>query len=278
MRLGLVLISALVLSACGGTGPSDQPSTTSPSSNSPSSSSPSVPAQSSAVALYWVGDTAKGLRLFREFKAAPKGVDPVITALETLFTSVPQDRDYSNLWTTQAKVNAVTREGDLAYVDITPGRLNVGSEAETRAIDQIVWTTTAADPSIKKVRILIEGKQAQSLAGHVDLTQEFVRGLTYEVLADIWILKPEEAQAISGSLTVEGVATTFEANVAWRLTQNGEVIRSGSTTAAEAAPARAPWSFTVEDLAPGEYVVHASEYSAKDGSLVTEDTKTFTIK
>lgn len=262
---------SVLIASCSSTPPNAEPSTTAPSPSSSSS------VQTSAVALYWVGDTAKGLRLYREFKNAPVGEDPVATAVELLFTSTPVDPDYTNLWSAQSSLNGVTRDGDLVTVDIAPGPFNVGSEGEARAIDQLVWTVTAADTSIKNVRILVNGQKAESLAGHVDLTQAFSRGLSYEVLADIWILSPLEGQKITGDFVAEGVATTFEANVAWKVLQAGKVVKSGATTAGEAAPARAPWTVTVPGLAPGEYLFQAVEYSAKDGSLSTQDTKAFTI-
>lgn len=273
MRIALFCASALLLVGCAGGTPSGQAST-SASSASPSDSQSS---QTAAVALYWVGDTAKGLRLFREFKRVEVGQDIVTTALSELFASNPEDPDYTNLWSPAAQVNGVTISDEVATVDISPGQLNVGSEGEARAIDQIVWTVTAADPSITQVKILVDGQEKESLAGHVDLREPFARGLSYEVLADIWILNPVQGQRVSGNVVIEGVATTFEANVSWRLFQNGKVIKSGATTAGEAAPARAPWSLSLDALAAGDYVISATEYSAMDGSLVTEDTKAFTV-
>lgn len=270
MRAVVVIAAAALVAGCAGGTPSGQTSSSVPASSTSA-------AAESAVALYWVADTAKGLRLFREFTRVPVGEDAITTALETLFSATPRDADYRNLWPADSKVNSVRIDGDVAVVDLAPGKLNVGAEAEARAIDQVVWTATAANPDIKQIKILINGREVESLAGHMDLTQPFTRGLTYEVLADIWILNPVEGQQVTSELVVEGVATTFEANVVWRLFKDGKEVSSGFTTAGEAAPARAPWAFTLTDLIPGDYVISAVEFSAKDGSLVTEDTKAFTV-
>ena len=269
MRAAIVCLTAVLLAGCAEGTPSVQVTTSTPSSSSS--------AQETSVELYWVGNTAKGFRLFKEFKRVAVSEDVITSALQTLFASTPIDADYTNLWPANSKVNSVSVEGDLAIIDLAPGTLNVGAEAEARALDQIVWTVTAANPAIKRVKFLINGDEVESLAGHVDLTGTFMRGLAYEVLADIWILNPVEGQEVTSDVVIEGVATTFEANVAWRLLKAGKEVQSGATTAGEAAPARAPWRISFTDLSPGDYLISAAEYSAMDGSLVTEDTKAFTV-
>ena len=118
----------------------------------------------------------------------------------------------------------------------------------------------------------------ESIAGHVDATKPFTRGLTYEVLAPVWITSPEEgAQVSAKGFTLSGMASTFEANVAWKVFQNGKLVQQGSTLAAGAAPSWKPWSVAITGLTPGKYIFIAMEYSAKDGSLVAQDTKSATL-
>ena len=78
-------------------------------------------------------------------------------------------------------------------------------------------------------------------------------------------------------LNISGQACTFEANVVWKLTQNGVVIKEGFTTATSGCPDRGDWSISFKDLEPGEYKIQALEYSAEDGSLFAFDDKKFTI-
>lgn len=231
-----------------------------------------------AYAQYWVADTARGFRLYREFVRLEVTPDPITTALQALIAGTPKDSDYVSLWPKETKINSVVVSGDLATIDLTLGKMNVGSEAESLAIAQLVWTATAADTKVKRVRFTVGGKIVESIAGHVDATKPFTRGLTYEVLAPVWITSPEEgAQVSAQGFILSGMASTFEANVAWKVFQNGKLVQQGSTTAAEAAPAWKPWSVAVKGLTPGKYMFIAMEYSAKDGSLVAQDTKNATL-
>jgi hypothetical protein len=157
-------------------------------------------------------------------------------------------------------------------------KLNVGAEVETMAIAQLVWTATAADPSITKVWFTVNGARVESLAGHVDLRNSFVRAPAYEVVSPVWITSPEQgAHVIATGFTLSGLASTFEANVVWKVFQNGTLVREGFTTAAGAAPEWTPWSVTIDGLTAGEYQFAAMEFSAMDGSLVAQDTKDVTL-
>ncbi len=63
-----------------------------------------------------------------------------------------------------------------AYVDLSPSQQNdyrASAWAELLAIYAIVDTLTQNFEEIKQVRFLLEGKEAQTLAGHIDLTRKF---------------------------------------------------------------------------------------------------------
>lgn len=259
---------ALLLAACSTSGTPD------------STKTPTTPATTptSAVALYFVGDTAQGLRLYREFHRATTGTSPITTALSKLFTSKPLDPDYTNLWPADSKVNSVDIKSDVATIDLTFSSLNVGSESEMRAIDQLVWTATAAEPSVKKVRFTKDGKTVESFAGHVDTRGDFAREPSYEVLAPVWITSIDEGGTTKSPLTFGGLAQTFEANVEWEVRQGAKIVARGATTAGEAAPARTPWKVTVSTVSPGTYTIRAFTSSAKDGSLVAEDSKRIVVR
>ena len=64
-------------------------------------------------------------------------------------------------------------------------------------------------------------------------------------------------------MTVEGRASTFEANVVWELRVGGDaVVQHGFTTAAECCTL-SPYRFTIKDVQPGTYtlVVHDTDES-----------------
>ena len=251
------LAMSLVLSGCGIPDPS-----------------PTLGTVTMPLAQYWVADTARGFRLYREFARLEVTPDPMTAALRALVTSKPKDPDYASLWPLGTKINAVVISGDGATIDLTLGKMNVGAEGEVLAIAQLVWTATAANPSVSKISLTVSGKRIETLAGHVDARKPFKRAPSYEVLAPVWITSPAEGgQQAALGFTLSGLASTFEANVAWKVFQNGKLIKQGSTTADGAAPAWKPWSVSIPGLAPGEYQFAAMEFSAKDGSLVSKDTK-----
>lgn len=252
--------------------PIPTPSTTPTAS---ASTAPTPPINTKAYAQYWVADTARGFRLYREYVRLQITRDPIITSLRSLIAGSPKDADYVSLWPKETKINSVVVVGNLATIDLTLGKMNVGSEAESMAIAQLVWTATAANTTVKRIQLTVDGKIAESIAGHVDATKPFSRGLTYEVLAPVWITYPEEGAMVKAQgFKLSGMASTFEANVAWKVFQNGKLVKQGSTLASEAAPAWKPWSVAIDGLAPGTYVFIALEFSPKDGSLVAQDTKT----
>ena len=260
----------LLLSGC-----SSSP-TPSPTPTPSTSTTPAVVTK--AFAQYWVADTVKGFRLYREFVPLEITPEPIMTSLKALIAGTPKDSDYVSLWPKETKINSVVVVGNTATVDLTLGKMNVGSEAESMAIAQLVWTATAAQTSVKHIALTVDGKTVESIAGHVDATKPFSRGLTYEVLAPVWITSPsEDAQLSAVGFKLSGMASTFEANVAWKVFQSGKLVQQGSTTAAQAAPAWTPWSVAIKGLLPGKYMFIAMEYSPKDGSLVAQDTKNATL-
>lgn len=279
IALATILGLALVLSLSG-CGQSPTPS----ASQTPTATPTATPSVSSTVAMrtlaqYWVADTARGFRLYREFVRINPTPDAITASLQQLVSHRPVDSDYVSLWPLDTTINSVKINGDTALIDLTFSKLNVGAEAESLAIAQLVWTATAAETSIKKISLTVDGKKVESLAGHVDATKPFMRGPSYEVLAPVWITSPTQGQLVAAKgFTLSGMASTFEANVVWKVFKEGVLITQGSTTALEAAPAWKPWSIAIPDLAPGKYQFVAMEYSAKDGSLVAQDTKNAVLK
>lgn len=66
--------------------------------------------------------------------------------------------------------------GGNAYVDVaTQGRQEARASAreELLAIYAVVNTLTMNFPEVRQVRFLVDGKEAQTLAGHVDLTRAY---------------------------------------------------------------------------------------------------------
>lgn len=279
-QLIATLIVTLVLAGCDSTG---MPTSLPTSSNSPSASETPAIDVIQDYAFYFVSETAQGFRLVREVHQVSKlendlGDDKGLNSLLMLVNGQlpPYDGDQVTLWDNGTKVNSVVTTDGVATVDLTLGRISLGSESEQRAIDQIVWTLIENNPAITGVKFTVDGVVSDSLAGHVDFGQTFALAQSYEVLASVWINLLDRSD-VKSPVSISGSACTFEAAFAWELSQGGDVFDSGGATAATACPDRSDWKLDLGDLAPGNYVLKVSDLSAKDGSVIFADTKAFTV-
>lgn len=284
-RFGLALYALIATVALLGCSPDshETPSASPTLSDSPSPSASSTIDVVQDYSFYFVGETAQGFRLVREVHQVSKiendlGDDKGFNSLVMLVNGQlpPFDGDHVTLWSNGTKVNSVVTVDGVATVDLTLGRISFGSESELRAIDQIVWTLIANDPSVTLVKFTVDGVSSESLAGHVDFGQTFALAPSYEVLAPVWIDLLDRSD-VKNPVSISGSACTFEAAVAWELTKNAKVIKSGGTTAAIACPDRSVWNLDLGELAAGSYVLKVSDLSAKDGSVIFADTKAFTV-
>ena len=284
-KFGLSAYAVIVSVALLGCSPdsTETPSASPTLSNSPSPTASSTIDVVQDYSFYFVGETAQGFRLVREVQQVSKlendlGDDKGFNSLVMLVNGQlpPFDRDHVTLWSNGTKVNSVVTVDGVATVDLTLGRISFGSESELRAIDQMVWTLIANNPSVKSVKFTVDGVVSESLAGHVDFGQTFALAPSYEVLAPVWIDLLDRSD-VNNPVSISGSACTFEAAVAWELSQGGDVLDSGGTTAATACPDRSDWNLDLGELAAGDYVLKVSDPSAEDGSIIFADTKAFTV-
>ena len=239
-----------------------------------------VSADGIPIKFFFASDTPSGFKLFSEtqnYQAREDDLNLQIVSDLVSGAVVPIDPEYVNLWGNGSNVNSVTVDQSVATVDFGEISLNVGAEGEQRAIDQIIWTLTELTSEVKSVAFTVNGKEVESIAGHVDTTAAFKRALSYEVLNPIQISSVNQGVELTSPVTISGEACTFEANVVWKLSQSGKVVREGFTTASSGCPERGQWSITIKDLAPGNYTIAALEYSAEDGSLFAIDDKEFVV-
>jgi hypothetical protein len=81
-------------------------------------------------------------------------------------------------------VNSVQLSGDTAIVDFNKELANDlpgGSSSETTAVYSIVDTVSFNFPRIKKVKFLLDGHEAETLKGHVDLRVPIEADFTQEI-------------------------------------------------------------------------------------------------
>jgi hypothetical protein len=172
-------------------------------------------------------------------------------------------------------VRGVARDGTTAVVDLSAEAQESrgGSAFAAASVQQLVHVVTAADPSVRAVRLLVEGEPVEDLWGAVDVSKPLRRAPAAEVLGPVW-LDVEEGAVVPR--TFGGTASVFEATVSWQLRAGDRVVQEGFSTASEGAPGRGTWSGEL-DAPPGDYELWAYESSAEDGSVTWLDTKRVTL-
>ena len=265
--------------------PSPAPSSTPSATTEPSPTQTDAPGPAT-VPVYYVGDTSRGPRLFREFHQV-RSADPLLAAVDEAVATDPDDADYRNPWPDGTRAGQVGYDGDVVTVSLEPGDGQAaglrqrpdGTSAEEAgiAVEQLVYTAQAAlQQGRPPVQFLINGERTDMLLG-VPVSEPVAQGDPLDVLSQVWVIDPAEGAEVTSPFEVSGLANAFEANVQWELKQGDEVIEEGFTTAEEAMR-MAPYSFTVK-APPGDYtlVVHDSDPSGGEGFAPWQDTKQITV-
>ena len=279
------------------------PSPTTPMSPSPSSPimpvPPTAPPTTSAattdppqqgsidgIPVYWIGETGGAPRLFREFRTVPDTGGPVDSAVTAMTAMEPLDPDYLTPWRPASRVD-VTRQGDALTVDLSADAISgtdVGSELAERAVQQLVYTATAAAQvagiPARIVTILVDGKPADAW-GAVRLGGPTARAPQAEVQSHVWVLAPEEGQELrAGPIQFRGFGTSFEANFLWQITRrNGTVVAEGNAMGGTGTGGFGQFAFE-RTLPAGDYVVRMSTddpSGGAEGGGAHVDTKSFTV-
>jgi len=256
-----------------------QPSTSSvPESSGPEPSDPPMSVSQTPIPVegdvyvYYVMDDGQGPRLYREQHSEMTAGNTPNSGLMSLFSSRPKDPDYRSLWPSENPIDYGV-DGSIATVDLSAWPA-LGSQFESLAVQELVYTVTANDPSVKKVRLLVNGKAPQS--GHSDWSQPVARAPMMDVQGWIWLLAPAGGATVSSPVTISGYGTAFEGTISWEVRQDGQKVAEGHTQGG-ANGEFGEFSDTV-DLDPGTYEIRAFESSAEDGSPIHVDTKTFTVE
>lgn len=252
---------------------------------SPSTSPPqtSPPAASTTVAVYYVGDTGSGPRLFREFRRLP-GANALVAAVGAAVGTAPDgtelaplDPDYRSAWpagtTADARFDGLGADGELTIDLAGPGvsrdrPAGMGADEARMAVEQLVWTAQAAVGVRAPVRILLGDGITDQVLG-VPVPEPLTTGPALDVLNRVNLTTPEQGATVDGdTLEVTGVANSVEATVGWELLREGEPVRTGHATAEGWMGERLfPFSTTIDvsGLSPGAYTLVASTSDPSGG-------------
>lgn len=268
-RFALAAVLTAALAGC--SGPSPAPS-----------ASPlpmGTPAPTTSLAVYYTISDQGGPRLIREFHtlviADESPTAKVNSAVSDMLAAPARDPDYVSLWPQGVRLLAAKVDGDTSTVDLTGIQSGMGGVAEAIALQQLVYTVTAASGQ-PKVRILKDGQAVDSLFGHVSTKKALTRGKAVDVLYGVWIISPQQGEQPGQAVEVHLAGIAFEATVNYDIIRDGKVIKHQAVTLSAGAPQQGEFTTTVQ-LEPGEYVIQAYAVSTKDGGRQHQDSHTFTV-
>ena len=296
----VVLLSALALAACG----NDDPVPTSGDTNEPAtkgtdkpkpkpSSDPSETPTSSptdddgtTVPIYWVGDGPGGEpRLFREFHRV-QGNPLTEAARLVMGGGQPDDPDYRTLWPEMEVADVGATDGIL-LVQIPGDGFTERPDGMTKrdadlAMQQLVYTLQGVQQERIPIQFQREGSDVPLLGLASDVPYEQASAL--ETLNLVNITSPEEGATITGNtLTVTGVANSFEASGPCRLLVDGvEMVLQGYQSEGWMEDRLFPFEvdFPLEGIS-GEVVVQCETddpSGGAEGNGPAIDTRTITVE
>jgi Immunoglobulin-like domain of bacterial spore germination/Sporulation and spore germination len=228
------------------------------------------------VAVYYLGPTPRGERLYREFHDVT-GADSLDVALAELSVQ-PDDPDYQTFWQPGQLLGA-TVSGGVIRVEVDP-TLAVGQEGRPYTdlmLGQVIYTLQGEFGGRIPVQFVHDGQPIAELLGQ-PTSEPLSQDDPLDVLALVSISDPVEGLVVVGDgFIASGAASSFEGNVPWRLTDaDGTVVRKGFATAGM-DDHLVPWEtepIDVSDLEPGTYVFTAST----EGGQPFTDTRTVVVR
>jgi hypothetical protein len=264
-------------------GPDVGPATHSPSVVPPTTDASTGPTEvaGAAIPVYYLGGT-EAPKLYREFHHAV-AADPATVLAE--LTSTPDDPDYRTLWPAGAFA-WVKVSNDLITVQLMNGSLHdrpaTMSRAEAEAsIQQVIYTLQAYAQRRLPVQFTFNDNPIDQVLG-VPTSEPLTNAPILQTLSRVNLITPENGQEATDSLEVEGVANSFEANVAWLLEgRQGTDVDSGSFTAeGYMAEKLFPFhgSIDVSSLDPGTYTLIVMTDDPSGAGNVDQDSRMVIIR
>lgn len=308
---GVGLVAASVVTALalttGGT-----PRTTAPEPAEPSPTPTSVDEPSQHVddleelrrsaegvrAVYYIGDTPAGPRLYREFLTLDRH-DTLSVAVAAAVGRTPDGRplpaddhdpDYRVVWPALTDASAeMSSTGDVIEVSLggdpegdLRSRGELSAEEAQLAIEALVRTAQAAVGDRLPVRFLLFGDPVDTLLG-VPTSEPVTTRPDLDVLAHVSLSDPFEGQVVDNDepFAVRGAANSFEGNVVTRIQrwEGTEVVAEEPTIAGWNEDRLFPFevTFDLTDVPPGDYVVISRTDDPSGAALFHTDTRRITV-
>ncbi|HSX67448.1 Gmad2 immunoglobulin-like domain-containing protein [Nocardioides sp.] len=247
--------------------PSEPTDTSSPSPTS----TDRAPGGTTAVPVYFAGETPRGLGLYREFIRVPEADRVVAAVAHAVLPEGPADPDYRSLWPASTDVTDVTFDGgpdgvitiDLADTALHDRPAGMSEREAQLAIEQLVYTAQgAAKAGRVPVQFFLDGSHTDTVLG-VPTSEPLANGPVLETLAHVNLTTPDEGMHTdSDTLEVSGVANSFEANVTVKLQRfegTHVVFQDFITAEGWMGEKLFPFSksFDISDVPAGKYILTA---------------------
>jgi hypothetical protein len=284
---GVVIVLASV-TACDGDDdktPSTTSTTVTPKSPGQSTTTPASTLKS--IPVYYIAESQGSFVLYREFRDVPDTGGAVASAVSAMTRLAPRDPDYITPWRPASRVS-VSRNGSNVAVDLSAdafSNTNLGSELAATAVQQLVYTATAAAAQsgtpATTVTITKDGRAAD-VWGVVRIGTAMKRAPMADVQAQAWVTSPQEGDVRkTGQVTFTGYGTSFEATFGWVIrTTAGAKVAQGSAMGGTGTGGFGSLSFRAQ-LVPGTYTVALSTddpSGGAEGQGPATDDKTFTVR
>lgn len=266
---------------------------TDPVPSEPAEPSPSaIDSEPVSVPVYYLGDTPRGPRLYREFRSAQTD-DPLSTAVDLAVSEAPTDSDYRMPWGDGVGATA-SYNGEVLTVDLaddTAAGLHdrpagMSEEEAAMAVEQVIFTAQAAlGEGRVPVQFMLDGQRTDQVLGR-PTSEPLSNGPVLETLSLVNITTPAEGAVVSGNLSLTGVANSFEANVVVTMQRTGSTeidFQQGVMAEGSMGEKLFPFAATIDlaDLEPGSYVLTAmtdDPSGGAEGFGPFVDTKLITIQ
>jgi hypothetical protein len=208
------------------------------------------------AALYFVGDTPAGPRLYREFQKVTGG--PLADLEAITRANGPEDPDYRTTWPA-GSFESVTVEDERIDVELGAPAPEMRLRGPL-VVQQVIYTVQAATGAELPIQFTEDG---QTLDGTL-----YQRAAQSKVLALVNISDPVEGLQVQDSFVARGRADSFEATVRWEIVQGQEVVKEGFATAEGWGGRLYPWEteIDVSDLSPGTYTFVAKTDDPSGGT------------
>jgi hypothetical protein len=287
----------------GASGPSSSP-TTSPTTSppavtpTPSAGTGTPPrAGTASLGIYFIGidrytredgQVVNQSRLYREFHQLQVGDGSAVAKTRAALTEMldgrnAYDPNYISTWPAGTKVRDIAISGGVVTVDLA-GVHNTSDPGQRdptdirMAVEQLIWTASAASGTSGGVKLLLDGKAISSLWGVVNTTGVLRKAAVDSVLAPVWLISPQQGATVGRTFQVHISANAFESTVHVRVRKGSTVVKDMYLTLGPGSLHSGEGKMSLT-LAPGTYTVDVYVISAADGTSIQHlDGHVITVK